>query len=771
MKGIVNRSKILLTAHLDWWIGIGLCAAAFALYLRTLPPTVLDGDSGEFQYMAAILGVAHSSGYPLYLLIAKLFTLLPFGDVAFRVNFFSAVSAALTVPFIYAIAFRLIARRVPAILATAMCVVTPSMWGGALETKTYALHLLLGVLCVYFALRWHDAGRPRDFYWLAFVFGLGLTNHHVIVFLAPALALVAWLNRHRLTRGLIARGLVLMLVPLILYAYIPLRADYWIKQQDPANWQLYTREDAMLKGTVSAYYLNSPYGFFNLVTGFDNSYKIKSPLADDRLQLVVTLLLQQFGILGVALSAFGALESFRRNRAQFAFIFLIALGIGTIATVLRGLSAVYYFSLMYFAFALWIGFALDGLMRLSARVHRVVPVLVALVGLTLPLSALIANFAPLDESANYAPRDFAQTVLHDDLAPNAVLIAPWEVSQPIRYFQFVENQRPDLLVVNASPVSKQFETMITRARELGRQFYNVEFNPELASTPGPRSVQAIPLPLLAAPQPRSTLNDARIVPEVQVIGFDLDPTSPTPGQPARVLVYYRTLARMFPMYSAQLTITDASGKLWREEPGFPGSFYFPTYRWQVGDYYRDAWQLDLPADAPAGLYQLDLSWFVYNLDSHQSDSDHEFKISLGTIRVGDLAATNIAHPATTRIGNAITFLGWSGATTATRGQSLDLDLFWRADQSLNDAYTVFVHLVGADGRVLADADSPPSRGVMPTNRWTVGEGVRDRHTLTIPSTLAPGNYAIEIGMYLPATGARLPIASADKIVLTQVSVK
>ena len=62
---IVNRARTEFTRHPDLSTQIVLFAAAFVLYWRTMPPTVLDGDSGEFQYMASILGVPHSSGYPL----------------------------------------------------------------------------------------------------------------------------------------------------------------------------------------------------------------------------------------------------------------------------------------------------------------------------------------------------------------------------------------------------------------------------------------------------------------------------------------------------------------------------------------------------------------------------------------------------------------------------------------------------------------------------------------------------------------------------------
>src|SRR3989337_3601938 len=81
-----------------------VCAlVAFAVYLRTLAPTVMWYDMGEFATAAYVLGIAHNTGYPLYILLGKLFTLLPVGDIAYRVNLMSAVFASLTVAVIFLI--------------------------------------------------------------------------------------------------------------------------------------------------------------------------------------------------------------------------------------------------------------------------------------------------------------------------------------------------------------------------------------------------------------------------------------------------------------------------------------------------------------------------------------------------------------------------------------------------------------------------------------------------------------------------------------------
>jgi hypothetical protein len=94
----LQRLKELIQPRLDFFLCLLLSLTAFALYVRTLTPGVLDGDSGEWQYMANILGVPHSTGYPTYILLAKLVTLVPIGNPAWRVNLFSAICATLTIP-------------------------------------------------------------------------------------------------------------------------------------------------------------------------------------------------------------------------------------------------------------------------------------------------------------------------------------------------------------------------------------------------------------------------------------------------------------------------------------------------------------------------------------------------------------------------------------------------------------------------------------------------------------------------------------------------
>ena len=76
---------------------------ALGVYMRTLTPTVPFWDSGEFIATSFIVGIPHPPGTPLYVLIGRLFTLLPFSTVAVKINFLSALMSAITVAFMFVI--------------------------------------------------------------------------------------------------------------------------------------------------------------------------------------------------------------------------------------------------------------------------------------------------------------------------------------------------------------------------------------------------------------------------------------------------------------------------------------------------------------------------------------------------------------------------------------------------------------------------------------------------------------------------------------------
>ena len=221
-----------------------VCAAlvfvvALAVYIATLAPTVTFVDSGELIVAAKYLGVAHPPGTPLYVLLAHMFTLLPFGNIALRVNFASALFAALAAAMMSllvvealrtmnltataeqgkhqrspsrlnkkpgkkarlephpgggpATAKQLVVAFTPALVAGLLLAFSRTLWSFATLAEVYTLNALLIIVIFLLIFRWRRLHETRLLYFAAFIFGLALGVHHATVGVTlPALAVVAF---------------------------------------------------------------------------------------------------------------------------------------------------------------------------------------------------------------------------------------------------------------------------------------------------------------------------------------------------------------------------------------------------------------------------------------------------------------------------------------------------------------------------------------------------------------------------------------------------
>lgn len=105
-----------------------------------------------------------------------------------------------------------------------------------------------------------------------------------------------------------------------------------------------------------------------------------------------------------------------------------------------------------------------------------------------------------------------------------------------------------------------------------------------------------------------------------------------------------------------------------------------------------------------------------------------------------------------------------GDLLAVPGEDLELTLHWQAGRPRASGVHVFVHVVGQDGRRLAPADGPPlsgPAGALPMDHWPAGETLPDRRRLRLPADLSPGLYRLEVGLYDPVTGDRLPVVAGE----------
>ncbi len=136
------------------------------------------------------------------------------------------------------------------------------------------------------------------------------------------------------------------------------------------------------------------------------------------------------------------------------------------------------------------------------------------------------------------------------------------------------------------------------------------------------------------------------------------------------------------------------------------------------------------------------------------------------------SSRSVPQPLDAHFGEALRLTSYQlDARRARAGDVLTLTLHWRVEQTPNARYKIFVHLLDASGRVIAQRDGEPLADLRPTTTWRAGETLADNYGVFIEPNTPPGDYRIEIGVYRTDDGARLPVGESDHLILGTVQVQ
>ncbi|MEA3459838.1 MAG: DUF2723 domain-containing protein, partial [Chloroflexota bacterium] len=186
---LAAAATILANLRIRFAIEPIVFAASLALYFHTLAPTVLPADSGEFQLVSRLLGIAHPPGYPLYTMLGKLFTLVPIGDAAYRLNLMSALFAALTLALVCRIVSLATGSPFGGLVAAIALGAAPTFWAQATTANIRSLTALFAALSLFALVSYARTRRSVCLTLFGLAFGLGITHHGSLAFLAlPFLA-------------------------------------------------------------------------------------------------------------------------------------------------------------------------------------------------------------------------------------------------------------------------------------------------------------------------------------------------------------------------------------------------------------------------------------------------------------------------------------------------------------------------------------------------------------------------------------------------------
>ena len=430
-----------------------------ALYVATLPRTVVLEDDGLFLMAGVHLGVAHPPGYPLYTLIVHLFTRLPFGDPAFLGHLSSAVLGALACGAVYACARLLRASPAPALTAAWLFGVSEQFWSQAIITEVYTLNALLFFAA--YALVLLGARDPRRQWplWCAAVaWGAGLANHWPLMVLAtPGLALAllpAW-------REVLPR-LLRLLGAALLAAGLPYAWMVWLSQQAPL---------ISFYGSIDTW---SDFWFYIGRQGYSGVDVSPSAGWSDRAAFLgwfAADLVRQTTLPGAALALVGLGTLARRGGlaavAAAGSGVVAGLGNSVVLILLLGFEfdvlwvAVFrpYPLICYGVAALWLAVGMQWLLdrvpgRAAARrpaatagllrAPRLGGAATALAGAAMVAASASAGWPANDRSGSDFAERHAETVF-GLLPPDAVLFGYGDAAiGPLGYYRYVEERRPDV---------------------------------------------------------------------------------------------------------------------------------------------------------------------------------------------------------------------------------------------------------------------------------------------------------------------------------------
>ena len=774
-----------------------------ALYIVTLAQGLVLGDPTEYTFVANILGIAHPPGYAFITLVGKVFqTVVPFGDIPWRMHLLSAVSATLAALFIFG-TIQAISRSLPgqqkqfgwlvALFAALSVAFSADIWQHAIHANPHIITATFLMANLFFLTKWYtgeilnpDSANSRVNWLLVFCIsaGLGVTHHPLTVFGFPAYALfILWVKPRILLEGRLLLKMVLgALLGLSVWLYYPIRSA-----MEPA---------------FGPHTMNTLDGFLDHVLGRGITESLPFfTLAEqlDRLVVFWTLLRLQYAlpVIFFAVLGIGWLLINGRKTSHYKLGLLIGLAfLGNYAFVisLRQQDIMAYLLGPFMVIGLLAGVGLYGLFYLLQQrlelEQRIGLLLIAAIFLLGPALQLLRNL-PVISLADYNEGDtYVAQVFDwfDGTGEGVVLLNDWEHMTPLWYTQFVENRWPDTADVTPRLVSTDRPWLESVFDFLGGgPVYLSGYRPEIVAAGfrlrprGPfyqvvEEDQSIPPEL-------TILDDPISAGALEIVAYDLSQTTAEAGAYIPFTLAMRTPQGTEDFYVPNLYVGDI-------QFDFTTDSHLISPLWKPGEVIVERFDFALPLDLEDGRYPITIQ--LRNLSQNQDSGP---LLELGTLEViGRPFPVQTAHllanfrqrvglvTAEASHGRDRRSAPWSENPLPVQiGDTVHLTLEWQSLAAPEESYTVFVHLIDAANQPLVTLDYTPLGGSTPSHlwipKWLPGQRMLDPYQVKIEDNIPPGTYFLEVGLYEMTSLRRLHISdlngnlNGDRYILGPIIVK
>jgi len=445
----ISRTDILIASL----VGI----AALALYIRTLAPSLLWGDSAEFQTLSYTLGMTHPSGYMTQIMFGKLFTYIPIGNIAYRVNLMSAFFGALAVVETYLIVRLLGGWRIAAVSASLLLTLTEGFWWRALLAESYAPAAGMLATVWLLVLLWRNSGKWGYLFLAGVAGGLSLGIHSTVVMTALSV-LVSMALTARRREEWFAAGAGALLGAVITFGFF-LYLDYNNPPSSIYNTVYLTNLSAF---GLSADQFDTPLERFFAIFPANHfwSYYFTASTAEIWRRLIEYL--SSFPIWAIPLVVIGALTLLRERLAEGLYPLLAFLVIwGFAVTVSFSVYREFYVPVTVIT-SVWFGVGASKLLSLlrpltvqSLPSGRILQSIFMILLVALPIWHARGNLIPAINNGYplFVRRDHIYPVFAPDKAindarkilgrveENAIVFAPWDKLYSYIYTSYIEDGR------------------------------------------------------------------------------------------------------------------------------------------------------------------------------------------------------------------------------------------------------------------------------------------------------------------------------------------
>jgi 4-amino-4-deoxy-L-arabinose transferase-like glycosyltransferase len=268
--------------------------------------------------------------------------------------------------------------------------------------------------------------------------------------------------------------------------------------------------------------------------------------------------------------------------------------------------------------------------------------------------------------------------------------------------------------------------------------------------------------------------------KAELLGYDVGEGRVRAGEAIAVTLYWRCLGPMEHNYTLAVQVLGPDYESYGGVNLYPGRGNFATSLWQVGDAFSETYWIPVAPDAPAPVMgRIKVALFTDDpTQEHLPVLDPQGQLAdrsavFGRIKIVPREPPEhvIEKQVYYDLGGKVALIGYELTSPADQA-SLDLRLYWQALSDLDEDYTVFVHWLDEEGRILAQQDNQPRNGSYPTGLWNEGEIVEDLYHLTVPADrslvrLAVGMYRLETLERLAAFDENGQRLAGDQIILEE----